>query len=440
VLAPALTKPWAAPALVGALVAVWLAWKSPAIPLALSGLPALITAVNGTNPLPKGGATFLVAAWVGLGVVMMIMRGEHGVALDAVMSPPVALAFLILGLMVIRVSGSPGAAYGSQKLQLYAADNLVFLVGAIFVGAGGRTLRQFLLITLAVVTAGGLVLLANLVTGHAHQQFSGRFAISQQQGAIELGRDSANGALIAIGLLLMSTSARVRAAAFVALPITLVALVGAGSRGPTLAFLVGLITLVALTAVSGRARRRLLVVAAAMVGAAVVIPIVVPGSAIGRSLSTIIGSASGLSSNGRSDLWSIAYNDFARHVWFGIGTGGFSALVPGLPYPHNLVLELSLEVGIIGGLAVVAMIVMFMRRLVAAWQRTTGSRQIEVTLLIALLASAVVNAMFSGAIMDNSGVWLWGGLGLGVYALEASRRAPAVARVSARTGERLLAR
>jgi O-antigen ligase len=421
---------------------VWLAWKSPAIPLALSGLPTLITAINGSNPLPKGGATFLVAAWVGLGVVMVIMRGEHEVALQGVMSPPVLLAFLILGLMIIRVSGSPGAAYGSQKVQLYVADNLVFLLGAIFVGASRRSLRLFLLITLAVVTAGGLLLLANLLTGHAHQQFSGRFAISQQEGAIDLGRESANGALIAIGLILMSTSARVRLAALVALPITLVALVAAGSRGPTLAFVVGLITLVALTAVTGRARRRLLVVAAVMVGAAVLIPLVVPGSAIGRSLSTIIGSASGLSSNGRSNLWSIAYNDFARHVWFGIGTGGFSALEPQLMFPHNLLLELSLEVGIIGGLAVVAMIVMFMRRLVAAWQRTIGTRQIEVTLLIALLVTAIVNAMFSGAIMDNSGVWLWGGLGLGVYALEVSRRASATApaRVRARTAERLLAR
>jgi O-antigen ligase len=422
ILAPALTRPTLAIGFVAALVAVWLAWKSVAIPLALSSLPTLVAAVNGTNPLPKGAATFLVAAWVGLSILLVTMRGEHQTALRGLISWPVALAIVLLALMVLRLAGSPGESYGSHKVQLYAADDLVFLIGGVYVGAGRGSLRLFLILTLAVITASALLLIGNLLTGHAHQQYSGRFAISAQEGAINLGRESANGALIAICLILISTRTTIRNLAIAALPVLLVSLVAAGSRGPTVAFLIGLLSMGALTAATGRARRRLLVVAAGLVGAAILIPLVVPGSAVGRSLSTILGSAGGLSSNGRANVWSEAYRTFAQHPLFGIGTGGFSALDPAELYPHNVLLEVAVEVGAFGVVALTAMIVIFLRRLIRLWQHSIGSRQIEVTLLIALFVSSLVNAMFSGAIQDNSDIWLWGGLCLGLIARGEVRR------------------
>src|SRR5204863_7839049 len=120
----------------------------------------------------------------------------------------------------------------------------------------------------------------------------------------------------------------------------------------------------------------LLLVAASMVAAAIVIPIVVPGSAVGRSLSTIIGSASGLSSNGRSALWAEAYKAFGLHPLAGIGTGGFSVVEPAELYPHNLLLETGVELGVVAVVAVGVMIAGIARRLTRLWQTTTGERQI----------------------------------------------------------------
>ncbi len=422
-LAPALTRPAIGFALVGAVVAVWLAWKGVAYPLALAGIPALVAGILGSNPLPKGGATFLVASWVALAVAIATMRGEHVVPLRGLMTVPVALAVFLLGLMLLRLGSSPDQAYGSTKLQLYVADNLLFLIGAVFVGASRKSLRVFLTVTLAVIAAGALLLILQLVSGTAHQQYgssSGRFAINAQQGAINLGRDSANGALIAICLILISTRLSVRLAALAVLPALLVALIAAGSRGPTVAFVVGLLALLALTAATGRARRRLLLVAAAIVAAAIVVPVVVPGSAVSRSLSTIAGSASGLSSNGRSSLWAAAYAAFNQHPLLGIGTGGFASIDPVELYPHNILLEVSVELGVLGLVAVASMLIVMLRLLSVLWQQLTGARQLEVTLLISLFVSALVNAMFSGAIQDNSDLWLWGGLGLGMYALHES--------------------
>lgn len=413
-LAPVLTQPTVAFGLFFAVIAVALAWRSVALPLALASFPTLLTALYGTNPLPKGGATFLVALWILLGVAMVFMRREQEVAVRGLMTLPVAMAVLIAGLMLLRLNTSMDQHYGSMKVQLYIADNLVFLVGAIFVGVREQNLRLFLSVTLVITAIGAVALLGGLVTGSATQQYGGRYTISAQEGAINLGRSSSNGALIAICLIMASTKRWLRITAMCSLPLLLVSLIAAGSRGPTVAFVVGLVALIGLTTTVGRSRRRLVLVGAVVIVGAILIPVVVPGSSIGRSLSTIIGSSSGLSSNGRSALWAKAFTAFGAHSLVGIGTGGFAALDPE-SYPHNILLEMAAELGIIGAVAFIAMAASIVRRLIVLWRRTHGRLQLEVTLLIALFLSALVNAIFSGAVQDNSDLWLWGGLGVGVY-------------------------
>lgn len=422
VLAPVLTQPMIAFALVLAVAGIALAWRSIAWPLGLSGVPALLAAVLGSDPLPKGGTTFLIGAWLALAIALAVMRrGEH-VATSALATLPVAMAFLLLALLLIRFGPSPAQSWGSTKLQLYVADNLLFLLAAVFVGVDPDRRRLFLYVSLAVFTAGALYLVFQLLTGSARMQFSGRFAISAQEGPIYLGRDSATGVMIATFLVLVAKTRRVRLLAGIAVPVLLISLIAAGSRGPAVAFVVGFGAMLALIAAGGRARRRLGIVVALLLAAAVLVPLLVPGSAIGRSLSTIVGSASGLSSNGRSSIWSEAYTAFSQHAVFGLGTGGFAAVDPVFQYPHNIFLEVAVELGIIGLVALVTMIVSMMRRLAYVWRRTLGDQRVEASLYIGLLLMAIVNACFSGAIQDNRDIWLWGGIGIGAYArLGASR-------------------
>ncbi len=421
-LAPAIARPVIGIGIVGGALAIWLASKSVAYPLALAGIPNLVTAVVGSNPLPKGGATVLTVAWIGLAVALVLSRRTQGRAVQALLTLPAAMAFLILGLMVLRLGGSPAAAYGMTKTELYAADNLAFLIGAVFVGCSRQSLRLFLLVTMGVVIAGSLLLILKLLSGSGLVQYtgSGRFEISAQAGSINLGRVSSNGALIAIGVILIAKQPWVRLATLAVLPIMVLSLVAAGSRGPTVAFVLGLLVLVILGAATGRSRRQLLLVGAGLVGAAIVIPLVVPSSSIGRSLSTILGSSAGLSSNGRSELWAQAYTLFNAHPWFGIGTGGFDSLQT-QPYPHNIFLETGAELGVFGALAVATMVGSMASRLRAMWLSTEGTQRLEISLLLALFVSSLCNALFSGQISDNSDVWLWGGLGLGIYAQNRTR-------------------
>jgi O-antigen ligase len=420
VLAPLLTRPTYAVLVPVVALAAAAAWRSPAIPLALGGIPPLIDAVFGSDPLPKGGFTLLFSAWIAVAVAFVVLRGRHRVAVHALLSVPVLASFFLLGLMLIQLGISPDPAYGNTKVQLYVADVLIFFVGAIFVGSRRRDARLLLTAMLIVTAAGGLLFLFELVTGSAQQVINGRFSLAAQEYPIDLGRASADGLLLAIYFLVTGTRSWARAAVALITPVLLIAMVAAGSRGPVVAFAIGLIALLALSASNPRARRRLAFAGATLALAAIVLPLALPSSSIGRALSTIVGSASGVSSNGRSDLWSAAISAFAQHLPLGIGTGGFAAtsaaISAGVQYPHNLILEVASELGLVGLLALVAVLVGLAVRLARLYQSALGPDRLTSTVIIALFLTAVTNSFVSEPIQTNSGIWVWGGLAIGLSA------------------------
>ncbi|MHB1836704.1 MAG: O-antigen ligase family protein [Solirubrobacteraceae bacterium] len=416
ILAPALTAPTIALGLCAGVVTLWLAQKSVAYPLALSGVPSLVTAINGTNPLPQGAATVLTAGWIALGVVIVLYRRQQGPALRALMSFPCAMAALLFGLMLWRVSGSLDPTYGTKKTEQYLLDNLMLMLGGVFVGVDRKSVRLFLVVTLGVVVTSSLLLVMQLLTGSALQSYgagTGRFTISAQAGAISLGRTSADGALIAIGVILIARRTWQRFAALAVVPLTLLAMLSAGSRGPTVAFVIGLLVMIVLSATTGRAQKQLLLVGAVLVAAGFLLPLVVPGSAISRALSAILGTGHGLSSNGRSTLWNLALNAFSSHIWLGIGTGGYAALAT-LPYPHDVFLEMAAELGVIGLIVVSLLLWSMAARLRASWRAADPADRLVVALVTALFTSAFLNALVSGQVADNAEVWLWGGVAVGM--------------------------
>lgn len=426
VLLPGLTKPTYTLAAAALLVGAAIAWRSVAIPLALGGVPPLLDAVFGSDPLPKGGVTFLFGFWVAAAMALGILRNRYRVGVRALLSASVLASGALLGFMILRLGPSAAESYGSMKVQLYVADVLIFMLGAVFVGSRDADLRVMLKLVLGIYAVGSFFFLVNLATGASHAIVGGRFSLAAQEYPIYLGRDSSTGLLIAIYILLSDSTARMRILAAVSAPALLVALLAAGSRGPVVAFALGLAVLLALSAVTPRARRRLGLVGAVLTLAILIVPLIVPGSVVGRALSAIVGSASGLSSNGRSSLWSLSLTVFSHHWLFGLGTGGFAALHTGLDYPHNIALEIATELGSVGLLALTVAIGGFVSSLVQVRRRVSGEDKLIASLLIALFLAAFINACFSGAIQDNRDVWIWGGIAIGMYARISTSRRPGV--------------
>lgn len=423
---PLLRDPLYAVALVAALIGGVIAWRSPVVPLALCGVPPLVDAIAGSDPLPSGGFTLLFSAWITVSVAFACLRGRHTLAVRTLLlSVPVLASFALLGMMMLRLGVSPDQAYGSTKLQLYAADVLIILVGAVFVGTKARWVSLFVLALLATEGTGALIFMYDLVTGSAHTLFNGRFSLAAAEYPIDMGRASGEGLLLAIFTIISAQRRSIRVAAMVLAPVLAISLVAAGSRGPMVAFVFGLLALLAFTAAGRQSRRRLLAVAGILLLAVVAVPLAVPSSTLARTLSTIVGSAAGLSSNGRSQLWALALTAFSHHFWLGIGTGGGATLVPGLLYPHNLLLEVATELGALGLAALVLTLGGFVAALARCWRLTAGPDRLVAALLISMFLTAVINSQFSDPIQGNGSVWLWGGMAVGMSArLAARRRSP----------------
>jgi O-antigen/teichoic acid export membrane protein len=420
---PLVSNPLFCFGIVAILVFGLVAWRSPAVPLGLCGLPPLVDFLAGSDPLPSGGFTLLFSAWVTLAVVFALLRGRLSLAPWSVVLSVAGLASLaLLGLMLIRLGVSPDSSYGSVKVQLYAADVLIIFVGAVFVATDVRHLRLFLMALLVVDATGALFFMYDLVAGSAKTVVGGRYSLGAAEYPIDMGRASADGLLLAIYAVLTTTKRLSRTLAVIAIPILAVALAAAGSRGPVVAFAFGLLALLGLTATNARARSRLTLVGAMFLVATVVVPLVVPSTALARALSTIIGSASGLSSNGRSELWTVALGSFSHHFWLGLGTGGFGSLNTGLAYPHNLLLEMATELGIVGVVLVLMVLGSFIRALGRCHRLAVGTDRTTIALVISLFLTALVNANFSDPIQGNGSVWLWGGVAIGMSARLGRRR------------------
>jgi putative inorganic carbon (HCO3(-)) transporter len=413
-LLPLLLRPELGIAAILAAALVFLAWQAVVYPLVLIGLVPVLIALLGSNPLPQGMLTVLLAGWIVMAISFALIRGS-ALPFTVLRATPVVLSLGLGVLLLARLDASRVAGYGTEKVQLFLAQNLLLLVAGIIVGRSRRQVDLFLVLTLVVAVASAVVLIDKFIGGHPQQVLPARFALSAEQNPIFLGRKSADGLIIAISLLMGSVVALpYRILALACLPALAIALVAAGSRGPVLGLLLGVAALLALLVRSRASRRRIPLLVISVVLAVVAIGIVVPHEATQRSLSILSDAGSGVSSNGRSHLWSLAFEQFASHPLQGVGTGGFAEVAPVELYPHNILLEGAAELGVAGLLLLVGVMVSAFSRLLGAWRRASDDLRPVIAVVLALLVASIANSLLSGDITVNNSLWLFAGLGVGL--------------------------
>ncbi len=415
---PTLRQPLFAIALCLAVGVAVLASKSVAYPLGLWALPGVAIALVGGNPFPNRSVEMFLVGWLLLGILFTLFREENALPVRLVVSGPVLMTLGLAVVMVARLGASTAASYGSYKLQLFLAESLAFLLAGILVARSRRQMNLWVLMLLVSVGAGAFVLIQDLLTGKATQVLPGRLALYSQADPIALARGAATGLLLAVFLLLASPTAWRRTAALALIPILGVAFIGAGSRGPVLGMVAGLAILLALSAGDRVSRRRMLLLAVALALSVVIIPQLVPGQNLSRSLSILTGggqdAGGGDVSNGRYQIYSEAWQAFGSHPFTGIGTGSFASTDPVAIYPHNIFLEVASELGFPGLLLLSGIIGLAFVHVGKAWRRSQGEDRHHAALVAAYLGAAVVNAQFSADLARNGAIWLGAGLAFGL--------------------------
>ncbi len=409
---------------VGVAVLGAIAARSPALPLALSGT-ALAALVLGGR-LPQGGTVAAYSAWIMLGLVVALVRGHDLPRAYRVVNVGSLSLVAILALMILRLPASADYSYGRGKIELLVLTAILPMVVAIIVGYRVNDRRILLVATalVGVATAvyGSVLIALGISTGINDD----RLSFNETIDPIGLGRSMSTVILVLVFFFIRARHARTRLLALLAVLPAATVLIGSGSRGPLLGLLVGVpVLIVGLSGQPAALRRGLVALGASLAGAALMIVTIVPPEAATRVLS-IFGSPEQEGELSRYALWSDALGIMARDApsaLIGIGTGGYAELTQykGMDYPHNILIEAALELGVVGLLVLVVGFVWLFSR-AFAMTRVTGEPGAFGAYLLAVLATQFVAAQFSGDLPYNNDLWVTGGLIVGLAADVARRR------------------
>ena len=161
-----------------------------------------------------------------------------------------------------------------------------------------------------------------------------------------------------------------------------IALLSIGSRGPIIGAAVGLVVWVLMRGLL-RARTVGVIMVAALVA------VVAVDRASDAALSRLV-----LEDPARRELWSIARRAFVENP-FGLGWGDYATISVIDEYPHNLVLELSSELGLLGLASILVLVVAVCLR---AWRSRS---QPEVRVVAAIAVVMLVGQQFSSDLTNR---------------------------------------
>ena len=400
-------------------IAIVLATRSPAWPLGVATGGTLISLLAAGN-LPKGGTVAAYTAWLLLGLTVAMIRSDRVMPpLRLVLDFSAAGTILLGALMLARLPASGDYEYGLNKIELYLIVCFVPYVVAVVVGFVRHDLELFFRVYVAMAIAAALYNTYLVASGSANKQFADRYSIDASVDVIGLGRTMGEVSLILLFMLVRAQTVRTRVLLALALAPVAITFISSGSRGPVIGMVIALPSVLLWRAASPAVAKRLALSIVA-VGALAVVAVVafVPPEATQRSLS-IFQTTEEAGDTSRFVLWGEATHAFAEnltHTLVGIGTGGYAAISDhGALYPHNIVLEVGSELGVLGVLALAAFVFSVIARLLGLLARG-GEDAGWSGLILTLFVFSLVNAQFSGDVPYNEGLWLWGGLASGLVA------------------------
>lgn len=113
----------------------------------------------------------------------------------------------------------------------------------------------------------------------------------------------------------------------------------------------------------------------------------------------------------RMEMFSLALKGFFHSPFFGVGIGGFSAFAYGVDvhsYPHNILLEIGSELGILGILSLLFLIgfcffyLIFLRKM-----HKEKEKYFLITMILSLFIFMFLNSLVSGEINDVRLFFVW---------------------------------
>ncbi|HEY9722876.1 MAG TPA: O-antigen ligase family protein [Oscillatoriaceae cyanobacterium] len=404
-------------ALFGFLGAMAIAWLVVSARRPRDGLITLLTfSMFSLDALPwqliplKGAALGLQAGAMGLaGLYWLTRRKQNG----RLIATPYALALVAFWLVLLVYSVIPAPSmYGLEKSALFLFKVLL-PVGAFALLAPFER-RDARLMVATLIVAGMLMALNIMAFSNLNLD---RAILRDDVGPIALARVLGEGMTVALALAIGFSGSRwlERLLCLAVMPLMGFALMLSGTRGPVVALAVAAVGGF-LCVHDGWARKLkalacVALVAGVGVAALQLSPVDLDQYAGFKRLQEHLADiGNNRSDYGRIQREEIALASIQDSQALGIGTGGFSALCneDGREYPHNCVLEVATEQGVVGLLPLLLIFALALGRLMVVSRRMRDDPYTKA--LFCIWFYWLCNAMVSSDLPGNAGLWIIGAL------------------------------
>ncbi len=389
--------------LVGGLVAVYLLVRHAEIMLALFFLIGLIKGDERLASTPVD-LTVAVGGAVLLGVFFRLITGKREMAL-----PREYLLYLpLLGMMILSLAYTPDLAGGVDKTLRFLCLTSIGIVSPFVLFDSVGKLKNFLV----AMALGGLAISINSLA-----MLGGSDRMVSPSGLnTELGAASAISMIVIWSLWFPEWRLIKRVVFYPVLGVLGVALIGSGGRFANVA--------TALCLVLATLLRRKLFVDVSVIGGlgALLLPLIWIPQASFDYLGSLAHPPQAMGT--RNDLMALGVKMFSEHPFLGVGIQGFRFLSPNpltYNYPHNLILELGSELGLLAAIAFLAIAGCAFREIWKQLRNPSQSRNSPVLTVFLLLIFVFLDAMVSGDINDLRFMWFVFGLPYVLRSFEAGK-------------------
>ncbi|RME46722.1 MAG: hypothetical protein D6791_07545 [Chloroflexi bacterium] len=325
-----------------------------------------------------------------------------------------SLALIFAGVILLGILYTPASAYGMDKALRFVSLTMLAFFTPLVIMTSRRAVTRFFFGWLGIAMLLTADALSRLGSG---QRLSGFNATS-----IAVSRTVGVAVLVLVFTVLMGRVARTwRILAVGGLVLMTLVLLGSGARGPFLSL--GIVVALATGIASGRPGRRarsLLIIG--ILGLAILGVLwsgLVPTASIQRFNLLMSQADRDTSSQARLMVMRDAWQLFVSSPVIGRGIGSVSAFGAGREqvYPHNILLELAAETGVLGLGLYLVLVGLVLLRLLSKLSTASDHDALWLTLFATFLFT-FLNAMVSGDLNDNRDLWLFAGVAIAATEIE----------------------
>ena len=313
---------------------------------------------------------------------------------------------IVIGLLLaVGTLYSADRAWGLKKTVFYFLLNVFEFVLILILGKNIKRMKYVFLFTFLI---GVYLAIESFVKMRTDIYFEYvRFALSDNVGPLNLGRSMGISVVAGTFFITNKESGWVKFLILGTIPFLISPMIWTGSRGPLLGLAISLFLFYLLQPQEAKYRKIILGITSFFAGLYYIFH---SSSQVAARLETPV--LQEASAAFRILAWIKALQEFAGSPLTGIGTGSFHFDTPwGVPmiYPHNLIIEMACELGIIGLIAIswfIILSVYYGFKNIKFYHSVNNNEFVQYSITaFSLFVFGFLNAMFTGSIFTNSLVW-----------------------------------